>query len=54
MLTVGKQLRKRRNYPCRSNKDRGAGNVLVAGADNKWQFENPPLHHGDKRINNGT
>jgi hypothetical protein len=42
-----KQLRKRRNYPCRTNKGRGAGNVLEAGAGNKWQFENPPQHQGD-------
>jgi hypothetical protein len=28
-------------------KIRGAGNVLTAGAGNKWQFENPPQHQGD-------
>jgi hypothetical protein len=48
------QLRKRRNYPCRTNKGRGAGNVLEAEAGNKWQFENPPLHQKKRRFNNGT
>ena len=36
-----------RNHRRKIFKIRSAGNVLAAGAGNKWQFENPPQHQGD-------
>ena len=50
MLTADKPTSKEEELSMQNKKSLGPGNLLAAGAGNKWQIENPPLHHGVRGL----